>query len=82
MASPKIIREIMGAVSIPVMAMPHRTFAEAQILQNSASTTSTNPVLTPADEAHHVGWQAFTVPFVCGEPATWARSLRIAEGAA
>src|SRR5258708_36621920 len=40
MASPKIIREIMAAVSIPVMAKCHiGHFAESQILQDPAVTS-------------------------------------------
>ncbi len=53
MASPKIIREIMGAVDIPVMAkcrIGH--FAEAQILQElGVDYIDESEVLTPADEA-------------------------------
>src|ERR1700687_831330 len=68
MASPKKIREIMAAVSIPVMAkcrIGH--FAEAQILQElGVDYIDESEVLTPADEAHHVDKHAFTVPFVCG----------------
>jgi pyridoxal 5'-phosphate synthase pdxS subunit len=54
MASPKKIREIMAAVSIPVMAkcrIGH--FAEAQILQElGVDYIDESEVLTPADEAH------------------------------
>src|SRR5215471_16417714 len=56
MASPKMIREIMNTVSIPVMAkcrIGH--FAEAQILQElGVDYVDESEVLTPADEAHHV----------------------------
>src|SRR4029078_8032162 len=56
MASPKKIREIMAAVSIPVMAkcrIGH--FAEAQILEElGVDYIDESEVLTPADEAHHV----------------------------
>src|SRR5882762_1831725 len=54
MASPKIIREIMATVDIPVMAkcrIGH--FAEAQILQElGVDYIDESEVLTPADEAH------------------------------
>src|SRR6202167_368243 len=84
MASPKIIREIMGAVSIPVMAkcrIGH--FAEAQILQElGVDYIDESEVLTPADEAHHVDKHAFTVPFVCGARNLGEALRRIAEGAA
>src|SRR6202041_3547426 len=83
MASPKKIREIMGAVSIPVMAkcrIGH--FAEAQILQElGVDYIDESEVLTPADEAHHVDKHAFTVPFVCGARNLGEALLRIAEGA-
>src|SRR6266576_7177235 len=63
MASPKIIREIMATVDIPVMAkcrIGH--FAEAQILQElGVDYVDESEVLTPADEVHHVDKQAFTV---------------------
>src|SRR5271163_477610 len=84
MASPKIIREIMAAVSIPVMAkcrIGH--FAEAQILQElGVDYIDESEVLTPADEAHHVDKQAFTTPFVCGARNLGEALRRIAEGAA
>src|SRR3990170_4746121 len=68
MASPKKIREIMRAVSIPVMAkcrIGH--VAEAQVLQQlGVDFIDESEVLTPADEAHHIEQHAFTVPFVCG----------------
>ena len=84
MASPKKIREIMDAVSIPVMAkcrIGH--FAEAQILQElGCDYIDESEVLTPADEAHHVDKHAFTVPFVCGARNLGEALRRIAEGAA
>jgi len=84
MASPKKIREIMEAVSIPVMAkcrIGH--FAEAQILQElGVDYVDESEVLTPADEAHHVDKHAFTVPFVCGARNLGEALRRITEGAA
>src|SRR3954468_1761594 len=84
MASPKKIREIMAAVSIPVMAkcrIGH--FAEAQILQElGVDYIDESEVLTPADVAHHVDKHAFTVPFVCGATNLGEALRRIAEGAA
>jgi pyridoxal 5'-phosphate synthase pdxS subunit len=84
MASPKIIREIMAVVDIPVMAkcrIGH--FAEAQILQElGVDYIDESEVLTPADEAHHVDKHAFTVPFVCGARNLGEALRRIAEGAA
>jgi pyridoxal 5'-phosphate synthase pdxS subunit len=84
MASPKKIREIMAAVSIPVMAkcrIGH--FAEAQILEElGVDYIDESEVLTPADEAHHVDKQAFKVPFVCGARNLGEALRRIVEGAA
>jgi pyridoxal 5'-phosphate synthase pdxS subunit len=84
MASPKKIREIMAAVSIPVMAkcrIGH--FAEAQILQElGVDYIDESEVLTPADEAHHVDKHAYKVPFVCGARNLGEALRRIAEGAA
>lgn len=84
MAAPKKIREIMEAVSIPVMAkcrIGH--FAEAQILQQmGVDYIDESEVLTPADEAHHVDKHAFKVPFVCGARNLGEALRRIAEGAA
>jgi pyridoxal 5'-phosphate synthase pdxS subunit len=84
MASPKRIREIMAAVSIPVMAkcrIGH--FAEAQVLEElGVDYIDESEVLTPADEAHHVDKHAFKVPFVCGARNLGEALRRIAEGAA
>ena len=84
MASPKIIKEIMATVSIPVMAkcrIGH--FVEAQILESlGVDFVDESEVLTPADEAHHVDKFAFKVPFVCGCRDLGEALRRIAEGAA
>jgi pyridoxal 5'-phosphate synthase pdxS subunit len=84
MASPKKIREIIEAVSIPVMAkcrIGH--FAEAQILEElGVDYIDESEVLTPADETHHVDKHAFKVPFVCGARNLGEALRRIAEGAA
>jgi len=84
MANPKLIKDIMGAVSIPVMAkcrIGH--FAEAQILQQiGVDYIDESEVLTPADEEHHVDKHAFTTPFVCGARNLGEALRRIAEGAA
>lgn len=84
MANPKVIREIMRTVSIPVMAkcrIGH--FAEAQILQEiGVDYIDESEVLTPADEEHHVDKHAFKTPFVCGARNLGEALRRIAEGAA
>ena len=84
MASIRKVREIMRAVSIPVMAkcrIGH--FVEAQILQSlGVDYIDESEVLTPADEEHHVDKHAFTVPFVCGARNLGEALRRIGEGAA
>jgi pyridoxal 5'-phosphate synthase pdxS subunit len=84
MSSPRMIKEIMAAVSIPVMAkcrIGH--FVEAQILEAiGVDYVDESEVLTPADEAHHIDKFAFRVPFVCGCRDLGEALRRIAEGAA
>ena len=83
MAAPKIIREIMAAVSIPVMAKVRiGHFAEAQVLEAlEVDFIDESEVLTPADEEHHVWKHGFKVPFVCGARNLGEALRRIAEGA-
>ncbi|MFN2189606.1 MAG: pyridoxal 5'-phosphate synthase lyase subunit PdxS, partial [Candidatus Promineifilaceae bacterium] len=84
MSDPGLIREIMAAVSIPVMAkcrIGH--FVEAQILESiGVDYVDESEVLTPADEAHHVNKHIFKVPFVCGCRNLGEALRRIGEGAA
>jgi pyridoxal 5'-phosphate synthase pdxS subunit len=84
MADPKVIEEVMKAVSIPVMAkcrIGH--FVEAQLLQAlGVDFIDESEVLTPADENNHVWKQDFKVPFVCGCLNLGEALRRIAEGAA
>lgn len=78
------IREIMGAVSIPVMAkcrIGH--FMEARVLEAlGVDYIDESEVLTPADEENHVDKRAFKVPFVCGARNLGEALRRIGEGAA
>ncbi len=84
MSSIEKIREIMEAVSIPVMAkcrIGH--FAEAQMLQAlGVDYVDESEVLTPADEHYHIDKFAFEVPFVCGCRNLGEALRRIGEGAA
>ena len=84
MAKPSLIKQIIQAVSIPVMAKARiGHFAEAQILQElGVDFIDESEVLTPADEAHHIDKHAFTTPFVCGARNLGEALRRIAEGAA
>ena len=61
MAAPRIIREIMDTVSIPVMAKVRiGHFVEAQVLEAlEVDYIDESEVLTPADEEHHVWKHAF-----------------------
>ena len=84
MADPTVVEQIVGAVSIPVMAkcrIGH--FVEAQVLQSlGVDYIDESEVLTPADEEHHVNKWDFTVPFVCGARNLGEALRRIGEGAA
>ncbi|MCL4326503.1 MAG: pyridoxal 5'-phosphate synthase lyase subunit PdxS [Candidatus Thermoplasmatota archaeon] len=84
MADPKKIKEIMKAVSIPVMAkcrIGH--VAEAMILQElGVDMIDESEVLTPADPFYHIDKRNFTVPFVCGARDLGEALRRIYEGAA
>lgn len=84
MADPAIIKEIMAAVSIPVMAKVRiGHFVEAQILEAlGVDYIDESEVLTPADESYHINKHQFTVPFVCGARDLGEALRRIAEGAA
>lgn len=79
-----VIREIMGAVSIPVMAkcrIGH--FMEARVLESlGIDYIDESEVLTPADEENHVDKRPFKVPFVCGARNLGEALRRIGEGAA
>ena len=84
MASPRKIREIMAAVTIPVMAKVRiGHFVEAQILEAlGVDFIDESEVLTPADEEHHVDKHQFKVPFVCGARNLGEALRRVGEGAA
>jgi pyridoxal 5'-phosphate synthase pdxS subunit len=84
MSDPKMIKSIMEAVSIPVMAKVRiGHFVEAQILQAiGIDYIDESEVLTPADEENHINKQRFAVPFVCGARNLGEALRRISEGAA
>jgi pyridoxal 5'-phosphate synthase pdxS subunit len=84
MANIAKIREIMAAVSIPVMAKARiGHFTEAQVLQElGVDYIDESEVLTPADYTHHIDKWKFTVPFVCGATNLGEALRRITEGAA
>lgn len=84
MSDPKMIKEIMKTVTIPVMAkirIGH--FAEAQILESlGVDYIDESEVLTPADMKYHVDKSKFKIPFVCGAKNLGEALRRISEGAA
>lgn len=84
MSDPRLIKEIMAAVSIPVMAKARiGHFAEAQLLESlGVDFIDESEVLTPADEEYHINKHAFNVPFVCGCRNLGEALRRIGEGAA
>jgi len=84
MSDPKMIKEIVEAVTIPVMAKVRiGHFVEAQILQAiGIDYIDESEVLTPADEEHHINKHTFKVPFVCGAKNLGEALRRISEGAA
>ena len=84
MADPTKVKEILAAVSIPVMAKARiGHFAEAQVLEAlEVDYIDESEVLTPADPHFHIDKWAFTVPFVCGARNLGEACRRIAEGAA
>ncbi len=84
MSDPSLIRGIIAAVSIPVMAKVRiGHFVEASILEAlGVDYIDESEVLTPADEHFHINKHEFRVPFVCGCRDLGEALRRIAEGAA
>ncbi len=83
MSDPEMIKNIVKAVSIPVMAKVRiGHFVEAQILEAiEIDFIDESEVLTPADDNHHIDKTIFKVPFVCGATNLGEALRRIAEGA-
>ncbi len=83
MADPLKIKEIMNAVTIPVMAkcrIGH--FAEARVLEAlGVDYIDESEVLTPADDRHVIK-SDYKIPFVCGARNLGEALRRINEGAA
>ncbi|KAJ3057128.1 Pyridoxal 5'-phosphate synthase subunit snz1 [Rhizophlyctis rosea] len=84
MSDPRMIKEIIQAVTIPVMAKVRiGHIVEAQIIQHlGVDYIDESEVLTPADEQHHILKNNFKVPFVCGAKNLGEALRRINEGAA
>ncbi|KAF8630405.1 hypothetical protein AX15_002956 [Amanita polypyramis BW_CC] len=84
MSDPRLIKGIIEAVTIPVMAKVRiGHFVEAQILQAiGVDYIDESEVLTPADDEHHINKHNFKVPFVSGARNLGEALRRISEGAA
>src|SRR5690625_832361 len=80
---PRIVEEVVDAVSIPGMAkcrIGHIT--EARVLESlGVDYIDESEVLTPADELFHLKKDDYTVPFVCGCRNIGEAARRIGEGA-
>ncbi|NDL68316.1 pyridoxal 5'-phosphate synthase lyase subunit PdxS [Anaerotalea alkaliphila] len=83
MSDPRMIKEIMEAVSIPVMAKVRiGHFVEAQVLESiGIDYIDESEVLTPADDMFHIPKSDFSAPFVCGAKNLGEALRRIGEGA-
>ena len=83
MSDPKMIKEMIESVSIPVMAKVRiGHFVEAQILEAiGVDYIDESEVLTPADNLFHINKKEFKVPFVCGARNLGEALRRIGEGA-
>ncbi len=84
MSDPKMIKDIIASVSIPVMAKARiGHFVESQILEAlGVDFIDESEVLTPADDRYHIDKHKFNVPFVCGCRNLGEALRRIGEGAA
>jgi pyridoxal 5'-phosphate synthase pdxS subunit len=84
MSPVSMIRGIMAAVSVPVMAKARiGHFMEARVLEAlEVDYIDESEVLTPADEDNHIDKRHFRVPFVCGAKNLGEALRRISEGAA
>lgn len=82
-SDPKMIKDIMAAVSIPVMAKVRiGHFVEAQVLQAiGVDYIDESEVLSPADNEFHINKNPFKTPFVCGCRNLGEALRRISEGA-
>ncbi len=83
MSDPKMIKEIMNAVKIPVMAKVRiGHFVEASVLESiGIDYIDESEVLTPADDLYHIDKNSFNTPFICGARNLPEALRRIEEGA-
>lgn len=83
MSDPHMIKKIMEAVSIPVMAKARiGHFVEAQVLESiGVDCIDESEVLSPADNVYHIDKTKFKTDFVCGARDLGEALRRIGEGA-
>ncbi|MFP5291029.1 MAG: pyridoxal 5'-phosphate synthase lyase subunit PdxS, partial [Actinomycetes bacterium] len=84
MSDPKIISDIVEAVTIPVMAKARiGHIVEARVVESlGVDMIDESEVLTPADPFFHTWKRDFTVPFVSGARTLGEATRRIWEGSA
>src|SRR6202165_1514054 len=84
MSHPALIKRIMDAVTVPVMAKVRiGHIGEARQLEAlGVDYIDESEGLTPADDLYHLAKQNYKVPFVCGARDLGEALRRIAEGAA
>ena len=84
MSHPALIKRVMDAVTIPVMAKVRiGHMGEARQLEAlGVDYIDESEVLTPADDKYHLDKLSYNVPFVCGAKDLGEALRRIAEGAA
>lgn len=84
MPDPFLVKEIMRAVKIPVMAKARvGHFVEAKILESTGvDFIDESEVLAIADEDHFINKHNFRLPFVCGCHELGEALRRVEEGAA
>lgn len=83
-ASVTIIKEILDAITIPVMAKCRigHTYEALVLQETGADMIDESEVLTMADETRHIWKWNFVTPFVCGALDLGSALRRIDEGAA
>ncbi|ODV88029.1 hypothetical protein CANARDRAFT_26190, partial [[Candida] arabinofermentans NRRL YB-2248] len=84
MSDPQMIKDIMEAVSIPVMAKVRiGHIIEAELLEAlGVDYIDESEVLTVADRQYHIQKNEYDIPFVCGAKDLGEALRRIDEGAA
>ncbi|KAJ2156304.1 Pyridoxal 5'-phosphate synthase subunit snz1 [Coemansia sp. RSA 552] len=84
MSDPQMIKEIIGAVTIPIMAKVRiGHFVEAQVIEAiGVDYIDESEVLTMADDTYHIEKHDYGIPFVCGARNLGEALRRISEGAA